>query len=178
MFKQFFFLALLALSFGKVEAQTDSIRTIRIVSPTEKEAAIFEVVEEMPCFPGCNETDAQARKYCSDQKIMNWVYTQVKYPEQAKEYSAQGTVVVAFVVQEDGSMSNIGLDRRILPNFDPAIHSAEEIEARTKAANSINEEALRVVNLIAALPEKWIPGKQGGKAVKVRYRLPIRFKMK
>ncbi len=178
MFKQFFFLALLALSFGKVEAQKEVI-TLDL-EPEKQDAMleIFEVVEEMPTFPGCTETDARERKACADQKMLRWVYSQVTYPAIARIYEAEGIVVVGFVVDRDGSLTNIELRRSVLPKYDETIHDAEEINARRAAANALNEESLRVVNLMAALPEKWIPGKRNGQTVRVRYNLPIRFKLK
>ena len=85
--------------------------------------------------------------------LLRYLQSEVKYPVIAQENGIEGTVTINFVVDKDGGIS----EARILRSVD----------------NSLDKEALRVVN---SLP-KWNPGKQGGKAVRVNYSVPIKFKL-
>jgi len=104
-----------------------------------KEDEVFYIVEEMPAFPG------------GDAALLSYLARQVKYPVVAQENGIQGKVLVNFVVNTDGSITNAKIARPVDPSLD--------------------KEALRVVN---GLP-KWKPGKQGGKPVRVSYTVPINF---
>jgi periplasmic protein TonB len=99
----------------------------------------FTVVEEMPGFPG------------GDAEMYKFITTTIKYPEEAKELGIQGKVFVNFVVEPDGSISDVRLIRGI--------------------GGGCDEEAIRVIK---AMP-KWIPGKQRGVPVRVYFNLPIKF---
>ena len=105
------------------------------------EQEIFQIVEEMPAFPG------------GEAKLMEYVGKNVKYPQIARESGIKGRVFVSFVVEPDGSVSNVKVLRGI--------------------GGGCDEEAMRVVK---AMP-KWKPGKQRGKAVRVSYMLPINFQL-
>ena len=105
------------------------------------EAEIFKVVEEMPEFPG------------GSAKLMEYIQKNIKYPMMARESDIQGRVFVSFVVEPDGSISNVGVIRGI--------------------GGGCDEEAVRVVN---SMP-KWKPGKQRGSAVRCSYTVPIIFKL-
>lgn len=103
------------------------------------ESDVFVVVEDMPRFPG---GDVQA-----------WLSKHVKYPVIAQENNIQGRVVVQFVIEKDGSITDV----RVIRPVDP----------------SLDKEAVRVIQTMP----KWIPGKQRGKAVRVSYTVPINFKL-
>lgn len=105
------------------------------------EPEIFQIVEEMPSFPG------------GETKLMEYVAKNIKYPQIARETGIQGRVFVGFVVEPDGSISNVKLLRGI--------------------GGGCDEEAMRVIK---SLP-KWKPGKQRGKAVRVSYQIPVYFKL-
>ena len=105
----------------------------------EEKEKTFIVVEDMPGFPGGEEA------------LLKFLRENVKYPEQAKSKGIQGRVYVTFIVETDGSLSDIRLIR--------GVHK------------SLNEEALRVVKMMP----KWVVGKQRGKKVRVQFNLPIRF---
>ena len=102
---------------------------------------VHEIVEDMPTFPG------------GVTELMNYLSKNTHYPAATKRDGIQGRVVVSFIVEPDGSISNTKLVRSIDANLD--------------------QEALRVVS---EMPN-WTPGKQGGNAVRVRYSLPIAFKL-
>ena len=125
----------------------------------QKSNNIFDNVEEMPRFPVCESSyqDNNSKKSCADQKMMEWLYSRIKYPQEAQDKGIQGTVVITFLVDKDGNMLNLEITKKI--------------------GGGCEEEALRVLQEMAALPAKWIPGKQAGKAVSVKYTLPIRFKL-
>ena len=106
-----------------------------------QEEVIFQVVEEMPQYPGGM---AEAMKFLSNN---------MRYPQTAQQAKIEGRVIVQFVVEKDGSVSNIGILRGVSPDLDA--------------------EAVRVVSMMP----KWIPGKQRGKAVSVKYTMPIMFRL-
>ena len=112
-----------------------------VVEEEVVEQEIFKIVEEMPAFPG------------GEAKLMEYVAKNVKYPQIARETGVQGRVYVNFVVEPDGSVSNVSVLRGI--------------------GGGCDEEAIRVVK---SMP-KWKPGKQRGKAVRVSYMLPVNFKL-
>ena len=112
-----------------------------VVEEEVVEQEIFQIVEEMPAFPG------------GEAKLMEYVAKNIKYPQIARETGIQGRVFVGFVVEPDGSISNVKLLRGI--------------------GGGCDEEAMRVIK---SLP-KWKPGKQRGKAVRVSYQIPVFFKL-
>lgn len=128
--------------------------------PAEPEVAeIFKVVEEMPRFPGCESEGTLAeKKACADQKLLQFIYANIAYPSIARENGVEGTVVIRFVVNEKGLVS----DSQILRDV----------------GAGCGDEALRVVNLMNNMPERWTPGRQRGRAVKVYYTLPVKFVLK
>lgn len=105
------------------------------------EGQIFTVVEEQPSFPG------------GVPALFKYLAAEVKYPVIAQENGIQGRVVTSFVVDKEGNIKQVKVERGV----DPALDA----------------EALRVVK---AMP-KWIPGKQKGEAVAVRYILPVQFRL-
>ena len=106
-----------------------------------EEQQIFQVVEEMPEFPG-------GQKEC-----MKFLRDNIKYPQISQENGVQGRVIVQFVVNADGSI----VDPVVVRGVDPYL----------------DKEALRVVKLMP----KWKPGKQRGKAVRVRFTQPVMFRL-
>lgn len=105
------------------------------------EETVFDIVEQMPEFPG------------GYVKLKKYLDSHLKYPEVAQENGIQGNVIVQFVVNTDGSISDAQVVRRLDPSCD--------------------EEALRLIN---SMP-RWTPGKQDGKDVRVKYTVPITFKL-
>ncbi|MFT5802668.1 MAG: protein TonB [Nonlabens sp.] len=119
---------------------------------------IFTVVEEMPRFPGCEDkSDKEERKKCAQEKMLQFIYKNIKYPPIARENGIEGTTVVRFYVDKDGTVK----DPQILKDIGAGCGS----------------EANRVVKMMNSMGQKWIPGKQRGKAVKVYFNLPVRFRL-
>lgn len=108
---------------------------------TKKNDMVFDVVEVMPQFPG------------GQIAMLKYIMENMKYPEQAMKEGIQGRVAVRFIVEKDGSISDV---KPIL-----SVHPL------------LNKEAVRVVE---SMP-KWTPGKQNGKPVRVRFNLPVMFKL-
>lgn len=109
--------------------------------PKPEVEKVFDVVEQMPSFPG------------GPSALMEWLSNNVKYPVVAQENGVQGRVVVSFVVERDGSITDVKVVRGVDPSLD--------------------KEASRVVR---AMP-RWIPGKQNGSAVRVKYNVPVAFRL-
>ena len=105
----------------------------------EEQNKIFEVVEQQPQFPGGS--------------VNGWLADHIKYPVVAAENGISGRVVVQFVVERDGSVSQV----RVVRGVDP----------------SLDKEAQRVISR----KPKWIPGKQNGQAVRSRFTVPVTFRL-
>lgn len=120
---------------------------------------IFRVVEVMPRFPGCEDTDLSDadKKSCSDKKLLNYLYTNLSYPEEARKKGIQGKVYVQFVVEKDGSISDINLARGIGGGCD---------EAAIAVLDKMNEDEIT-----------WQPGLQKGTPVRVLYTLPVSYQL-
>lgn len=124
----------------------------------DDEDDIFRVVEEMPRFPGCeDEKTTEDKKKCADKKMLEFIYKNIKYPAIARENGVEGTVVVTFVVEKDGAVTDIKVLREI--------------------GAQCGQEAARVVNLMNLEGIKWLPGKQRSRPVRVQFNLPVRFSL-
>ncbi len=125
----------------------------------EMHEEVFKVVEEMPRFPGCeqSEMDAKQRKQCADQKMLQFIYEHVQYPQTAKDAGIEGVSVVQFTVNKVGLLEDVKILRSI--------------------GYGTDEVVLDIIDRMNAMPERWIPGRQRGKIVKVRFNLPIKFKL-
>lgn len=106
-----------------------------------EEEQIFQVVEQMPEFPG------------GMAECLKFLGKNIKYPTIAQENGIQGRVIVQFVVNRDGSI----VDPVVVRSVDPYL----------------DKEALRVIKTMP----KWKPGMQRGKAVRVKYTVPVTFKL-
>lgn len=124
----------------------------------EETSTVFKIVEEMPIFGDCiTEANKELRKKCSDKALMTYTSKHVTYPVLARETGVEGMAVVSFVVEKDGSMSNLKLLR------DPGA--------------GLGHEALKVVQKMANEAGAWQPGKQRGRKVRVQFNMPIKFRL-
>ena len=114
---------------------------VQVVETEPEEQTIFEVVEQMPEFPGGNAA------------LMQYLNKNIKYPVIAQEQGVQGRVIVQFVVNKDGSI----VDAQVVRSVDPYL----------------DKEAIRVINTMP----KWTPGKQRGKPVRVKFTVPVAFRL-
>ena len=102
---------------------------------------VFEKCEQMPQFPG------------GDVKLMEFIVKSAKYPTEAKECGLQGTILVNFIVEKDGSITSV-----------QALDGSEKV---------LSDEAVRVVKTMP----RWTPGKQQGEAVRCRLTMPVIFNL-
>ena len=102
---------------------------------------VFDVVEQMPEFPGGMEA------------LMQFMSKNMKYPDEATKAGQEGRVIVSFVVEADGRVTNAKVVRSVAPLLDA--------------------EALRVISLMP----RWEPGRQNGEAVRVKYTIPVTFRL-
>lgn len=129
-----------------------------IILPEEPEEDIkelFEIVEQMPRFPGCEEASLNEKelKTCADRELLNFINSRIKYPPLARENGIQGTVVVSFVVEKDGSITGL------------------------KMLRDIGGGCGKEVNRIVKQMPNWIPGEQRKRKVRVQFNLPVKFSL-
>lgn len=109
------------------------------IQKTDTTLGIINAMEVMPYFPG------------GDKKLYKFISTNMQYPQKAINEKIEGRVICGFIVNKDGSVSDVEVLRSVHPLLDA--------------------EALRIIKLLP----KWIPGMQSGKPVRVRYTLPVPF---
>jgi len=127
---------------GNDEAAGEVLKAKEVIAQEAAvEEKVFDVVEQMPQFPG------------GDAALFEYLSTHIKYPTIAEENGVQGRVIVTFVVERDGSITDV----KVVKSVDP----------------SLDKEASRVVQ---GMP-KWIPGKQNGAPVRVKYTVPVTFRL-
>ena len=126
---------------GKKEIVSVNVKAKEPAEEIDTDNDAFNVVEQMPEFPG------------GSIELMKFLSENVKYPEAASKAGTQGRVVAQFIVEADGSISNV----KVLKNV------SDEIDA----------EAVRVIK---AMP-KWKPGMQKGQPVRVKYTIPVTFRL-
>ena len=103
---------------------------------------VYDCVEQMPFFPG------------GTQKLKEFIEENLRYPKELEETCVQGRVIVRFVVERNGKLSNVKVVKSVHPVLD--------------------KEALRIVKLMP----RWIPGRQNGITVRVKCYIPIIFRLK
>lgn len=123
----------------EIEANDDLIEETTISADSNE---VFDVVDELPSFPGGID------------KYRVFLSANIIYPRMARDLGIQGRVILQFVVEKDGSLTDIVVIRSLGAGLD--------------------EEAIRVIQK----SPKWNPGKQQGKLVRVKYTVPIIFSLK
>ena len=103
---------------------------------------VYDCVEQMPSFPG------------GTQKLKEFIEENLRYPKELEETCVQGRVIVRFIVERNGKLSNVKVVKSVHPVLD--------------------KEALRIVKLMP----RWIPGRQNGITVRVKFYIPIIFRLK
>ena len=116
-------------------------KTTQTQKDTTTDDKVYEVCEQMPTYKGGEEA------------MMRFLSQVTRYPQRAQDFGIQGCVVVGFIVEKDGSLSDFKFIQRVDPELD--------------------DEALKTVK---AMP-KWNPGKHNGKNVRVRHSVPVSFKL-
>ncbi len=130
------------IGFAEFEEDIEIVQQVAVQEEEIEEEQIFYKVETMPSFMGGDLTT-----------FRNWVQGKVKYPQLAQENNISGRVLLMFVVEKDGTLTNI--------------------EVLQTPDSSLSEEAIRVLKT----SPKWEPGKQRNQSVRVKYTLPIDFRI-
>lgn len=125
----------------------------------EPDTMIYQTVEDPARFPGCEQLDTTIAfiAQCANANLLNFVYSNIRYPQKAIENNIEGTVVVRFVVEPDSTVSSPEVLRDI--------------------GEGCGVEVLRVIELINQAGARWKPGKVGGRPVRSYFTLPIKFKL-
>ena len=141
-------LMLPAVAFSIVVASASNLDTKSTPSLEDKEITwtvdttdVFLVVEDMPEYPGGNEA------------LIQYLSSSIKYPESCKEEHIEGQVLITFVVEKTGRVSDVKVIKSVHPELDA--------------------EAKRVIE---AMPD-WKPGKQRGEDVRVQFTIPVTFRL-
>ena len=118
-----------------------------------QEGELYKVVEEMPRFPGCEDLKGTAndKSNCASGKMLQFVYNNLVYPDEARAKGVEGMVVLQFTIDKSGKVK----DGKVVRDL----------------GSGCGEAALAILD---KMPE-WIPGKQRGKAVDVLFTMPVRF---
>ncbi len=150
-------LALTSMSIS-ILAQSDihSLNSAQTPLPTPVKAHVLtSELDEMPRFPGCEDAGLEnaAKQACAEKAMLRFVYSNVKYPGTMQTLCIEGKVIVRFIVEVDGAITN--------PQILRSPHQ------------SLSDEVIRVLN---SFP-KWVPGKQAGKLARVEFFMPVVFKL-
>ena len=130
------------VDFAEFDENTEVVQQVEVVEETIEDDQPFLIAETMPSFQGGDLNT-----------FRTWVQQNVKFPQIALENGIQGRVVLSFVIEKDGRLTNI----QVLQTPD----------------RSLSEEAIRVLNK----SPKWSPGKQRNQVVRVKYTLPVDFRV-
>lgn len=130
------------VDFAEFAEDVEIIQQVAVEEETVEDDTPFVRVEQMPSFMGGDLM-----------KFRNWVQSKVRFPQIAQENNISGRVLLMFVIERDGTLTNI----QVLQTPD----------------SSLSDEAIRVLKT----SPKWTPGKQRNQAVRVKYTLPIDFRI-
>ena len=137
------------------ETNEDEIIEVEEVEIEEVEEDIdvpFAVIEDVPIFPGCEKVSKDKRRDCFQEKMNNHIRKNFRYPEIAQEMGIQGRVYVNFIIDKDGTITNI---RMRGPD------------------QNLEKEAQRIISVLPSMT----PGKQRGRPVRVPFSIPITFRL-
>jgi TonB family protein len=124
---------------------------------SELDEKIYDKVDIMPLFSGCENEETNNRANCTSNKLMTFIGENLIYPEVAKENKTEGMVLVNFVINKEGKVQDI----KILKN----------------PGDGCGKETARIIELMNEKNLVWTPGQKDGKKVSVKFTLPVRFKL-
>ena len=132
------------------QKKTEYLQVVQEI-PTEEIETLVSICEEMPRFPGCENSwlSKKERQSCANNKMLEFVYSNLKH--QALVNHFEEMAVVQFIIKKDGDLTDIEIKKGLSPGLGKDL-----------------------VNVVKKMP-KWIPGKQNGKAVNFRFTLPVRI---
>ncbi|MFM9949180.1 MAG: TonB family protein [Saprospiraceae bacterium] len=125
----------------------------RLLDDPDVYGSIYDALDIQPYLKECENENAELRQTCTERKYLEALYKNIKYPALAREENVMGNVLIRFMLEKDGSISEIKVLRGV--------------------CEVIEQECRRVMKF---MPE-WMPGMKNGKPVRVWYNLPIKFKL-
>lgn len=132
-------------------------------APPTTEETVYDCGEVMPQFPG------------GDRALMEFIKTNMHYPDLAMEYGARGRVIMKFLIDSTGFVSNIKPFRCFRMTYDTLymnrVPAEQQVVLKQQIDSLLGKEGVRILSLMP----KWTPGSQFGKNVPVRYNVPITF---
>lgn len=138
--------------------------TIILFGQTNPDTAIYEVAEQLPypLLASCQPEQhpgwtLDSIRGCAEPQLLALLAKNIRYPEEARQQNIEGTVVTSFVVEKNGQMSGISILKDI--------------------GGGCGDEAARVLGALGELGLRWKPAMRGGKSVRMRQALPVRFKL-
>jgi len=124
----------------------------------QKSMEAYREVDEMPRFPGCEHlADINDRNKCAGNRLLEYLYSSIKYPDEARKNVIEGSVIAEFMVDKSGYVHNLQIIKGI--------------------GYGCDEEVERVISSMNRLSERWIPGKKDGKNINVIYSIPVKFQL-
>ena len=154
---------------GKTIYIVNGVQVSQDTVNVQSDDPVFDICEQMPSFPG------------GDAKLMEFIARNIKYPEVATKNGVQGRVLVKFIVEKDGSLSNAkvldspktaGTTMVVVTAYMPD-KEREEAEEHNAGVQALRDEAIRVIN---AMP-KWTPGRQNGNVVRCNFVIPVTYRL-
>ena len=130
-------LLVIVIAPASANAQDKREKTTQTRKDTATDDKVYEVCEQMPIFEG------------GDAALLKYLRENLKYPDKTKDRGVQGRVVIGFIVEKDGSLTDVKVLRPVDIDLDA-----------------------EVLRLVKGMP-KWIPGRHNGQRVRVKYLLPI-----
>ena len=150
LFQTLKFILLISISLVILGGCSEDMPEDQLLPPAEYE--IFQVVEEMPLFPGCEHLESKSeRNNCSEEKLLQFIDSLLIMPPEVVSGQVEGTGVVSFIVDSTGHI----LDPKVL-----------------RGVCVLCDE--QMLSIVRQMP-RWIPGKQRGREVSVQFNLPIKF---
>jgi TonB family protein len=129
-----------------------------IIADTIPTYSLESEVDEMPRFPGCEDiNDMKERASCAQKRMLTYIFTQIRYPEEARKKGVQGMVIAEFFVEDNGTISGA----KILQDI----------------GSGCGQEVLRVISGMNNMDEQWKPGLKDENPVRTRLTIPVSFKL-
>ena len=135
-------LLVIVIAPASANAQDKRGKTTQTRKDTATDDKVYEVCEQMPIFEG------------GDAALLKYLRENLKYPDKTKDRGVQGRLVIGFIVEKDGSLTDVKVLRPVDIDLDA-----------------------EVLRLVKGMP-KWIPGCQDEQLVRVRYNVPVSFRLK
>jgi hypothetical protein len=131
------------------------------VAQESGDTTVYQALEQMPrlLVPGCEalDTTLDVKKKCAQQALLEFVYSNITYPLEARQNGNEGMVVATFVVEKDSTLSNPSIVKDI--------------------GGGTGLEVLKLLNTMDQAWIQWVPGQKNGQAVRAQFTLPVRFKL-